>query len=399
MCSNMHVEQHSNRLFVASLAISNFAIASLGVLTGLLLVDMASTFDVSVGIMGQNNTASYVVAVVFALLVGVLSVRFKHKSLMITGLLCVSISALGCSLASTFSTMVTFYSLNGVGMAMVFPMSAALVGEHLPIDKRAFAIGWIVAGGSIAYIFGAPTVGFLAGLGGWRFAILTFALPVSLLSFLLAWLGVPSESQNPRQVEKGSYLASFKEILSNRSATACLVGNLLHTAAFMAIAFYGASFFRQRFYLTTDSAAFIFLGAALCYTVGSLVSGQLVNRFTRKPVTVLTVLLAGIFTVFFVFLPNVWFSLFFSFLGALFSGMGASAASSLTLEQVPRFRGAMMSINSAASSLGNALGASVGGLALVLFDYELLGAILGLMGVLGAVIFRKLTSDLPVQSY
>lgn len=70
-----------------------------------------------------------------------------------------------------------------------------------------------------------------------------------------------------------------------------------------------------------------------------------------------------------------------------------AAATSLTLEQVPRFRGAMMSIRAAALSVGQALGAGVGGLALLLYDYEFVGISLGGMGIIGAAIFYLLAID------
>jgi len=48
------------------------------------------------------------------------------------------------------------------------------------------------------------------------------------------------------------------------------------------------------------------------------------------------------FAISFAHLPNLWFSLALLFLAAWFFGMGASASNSLTLEQVPKFRGTMI---------------------------------------------------------
>jgi predicted MFS family arabinose efflux permease len=63
------------RLFLPSLFFSYFATSPLAVLVSLLLIDIGKTFNVSAGIMGQVNTLYSVVAVVFALLMSVLSVR------------------------------------------------------------------------------------------------------------------------------------------------------------------------------------------------------------------------------------------------------------------------------------------------------------------------------------
>jgi predicted MFS family arabinose efflux permease len=381
------------RLFLPSLAISNFAIGPLGVLVTLLLIDIALTFEVSLGVMGQIYTFSYVISVIFALFMGVLSVRFRHKSLLVTGLLCVGVSALGCFFAPNFNLMLISYSLSGVGTAMVFPMAITLVGEHLHLEKRGNAVGWIIAAGSLSYLIGAPVISFIVNIGDWRLTLLGFVIPISLASLFLAFIGLPSTSRKQQTTNKTNYLGSFKGVLLNMSAVACLAGNVLRTASFVAIVLYGISFFRQRFLVSTDFASVIIIGAALCYTLGSLVAGRLVNKFGRKSLTVLTALLAGIFIIAFVYLPNLWLSLALIFLGSWFSGMASSAANILTLEQVPKFRGTMMSINSAALSLGNALGSALGGLALVLFSYEIMGSILGVMGIVAAIIFHLLTTD------
>jgi predicted MFS family arabinose efflux permease len=90
---------------------------------------------------------------------------------------------------------------------------------------------------------------------------------------------------------------------------------------------------------------------------------------------------------------SIWLSLALEFTAAWFMGMMASSAVSLTLEQVPRFRGSMMSISSAATSLGSAVGAAVGGMALIWFDYDVLGIILGAMGIIAAIVFNFVTVD------
>jgi len=392
--SPLSEKRSPGRLFLPSLTFSYFATGPIGVLTGLLLIDIGATFGCDVGVMGQITTGYYIAAVIFGLFMGVLSVRFRHKSLLMVGLLFTSISALGCYLASDFNLMLILYSLSGVGMAMVSPMAISLIGEHLPLEKRGNAIGWIIAGGALSYVIGAPIIGFIAGLGDWRSVLFVFVIPVSLMSLLLAFVGLPFTSGSVQPaVGKGAYLKSFKGVLSNRSAFACLVGSSLRSIAFMVVLVYGISFFRQRFLSSMGTASIVMLMAALLYTLGSLVCGWFVNRFGRKPLTVLTVLLSAIFTIAFTSAPDLWLSLALNFLGAWFFGMGASAASSLTLEQVPKFRGTMMSVHSAAINMGSALGTALGGLTHDLFGYEVLGLTLGALGVVAAIVFHLLTID------
>jgi DHA1 family inner membrane transport protein len=387
-------ESSLGRLFLPSLVTASFASGPIAVLAALLLIDIGNTFNTSVGVAGQINTSYSAVAFVSALLMGVLSIRFNHKSLLLVGLLLIIISAVGCYLALDFPSFLLSYSLSGVGFAVITPMTFAIVGAHVSLKKRASAVGLIVAGGALVYVIGAPVIAVMAGLGGWRFPLFGFVMPVLLLGMLLAFLGLPSSCTNPQNsVSWGTYLQSFREILSNRSAVACLIGDALRSGAFVAIVVYAASFVRERFLASTDLASLVILGGASCYALGSVVSGVLVNKVGRKASTVLTAVISGVFTVAFAFVPIFWVSVLLILIASWFFGMVASAANSLTLEQVPKLRGALMSIDAAAVNLGSALGAAVGGAALIAFYYEGLGSVLGLLSIMGATIVSFLAVD------
>jgi DHA1 family inner membrane transport protein len=384
----------SGKLFLPSLIMSSFALGPISVLGALLLIDIGTTFNTSVGVTGQINTSYSIAAFIIALLMGVLSVRFKHKSLLLAGLLLIGISALGCFWASDFAMMMIFYSISGIGYAMVNPMTFALIGENLPLEKRPKAVGWVVAAGALVYVVGAPIIALLSGLGGWRLPLLEFVIPVLFVSLCLAFFGLPSVFTGRQDIVSWTaYLKSFKEILLNRSAVACLAGDTLRSAAFATILVYSISFIRGRFSISTDLASIVLLAAALCYAVGSLVVGALVNKVGRKPSTVVAAFLSGTFTVSFVFAPILWVSVLLIFVASWFFGMVASGANSLILEQVPRSRGTMMSVDSAFVNLGSALGTAVGGSMLLSFGYEGMSSGLGVIGIVAAMIFLALAID------
>jgi predicted MFS family arabinose efflux permease len=89
----------------------------------LLLVDIGGTFQVPTGVAGQIRPISFVGAVVTALVMGVFSVRLKHKSLLLLGALLIGVGAVGCFLAPSFEYMMAFFSLNGIGSSMIVPMA------------------------------------------------------------------------------------------------------------------------------------------------------------------------------------------------------------------------------------------------------------------------------------
>jgi len=214
-----------SRLFLPSLIISNFAASTLGILTALFLLDMSVTFGVDRGIMGQINTVSSIGSIMFALAMGILSIRFSHGILILTGMLSYSISAIGCYFAWDLNSILIFYSLNGVALAMVVPMTNSLIGDNVALEKRASAVGLTVAAGSLAYFIGAPIMGVLSGFGGWRIVLLSFIIPLALLALLIMGPSIPRAKQNVRaSVARGTYAESLMKIVLNKSAIGCLAG-------------------------------------------------------------------------------------------------------------------------------------------------------------------------------
>ncbi len=383
-----------SRLALPSLLISQFAIGCPSLLVGLLLIDIGITFGLSVGVSGQLNTFSAFISFIASLLMGVLSTRNSSKTLLLTGTTLFILGTFGCAFASQFSILSLFYALAGFGISMIMPMISTIVAELYELKKRATIIGYTMASGALSFVIGSPIIIYIASLGGWRSPFLYFILPTALLSAGLSVKGLPSSTQSLKSSSYNkSFLESFREILTKRSAMACLFGTALSAACWQAIVFYSVSFLRQRFLLSSDFSSLFIVFGALSYTVGSLVSGWVVNKFGRKTVTVISSVLAGVFTIWFLNVSSLWESISLAFLGSLFSGVRASSSSSLSLEQIPKYRGVIMSLSSATGNIGIALGSSLGGFTLLWYNYEMLGLSLGVIGILAAIIYQLFVID------
>ena len=132
-------------------------------------------------------------------------------------------------------------------------------------------------------------------------------------------------------------------------------------------------------------------------TLGSVLSGRFVNHIGRKRLVVLVGGIQSVCIIAYTTVPSLWFATGARFVGSGMAGVMFSALGSLSLEQSPRFRGTMMSIHTAMQSIGSALGAGIGGPALIHFDYKLVGISLGILAVIGAIIIRVFAVD-PIHS-
>jgi predicted MFS family arabinose efflux permease len=365
----------------------------------LLLIEMSQTFKTSIGIMGQINTVSSIAGLFFALLLGALSLKLKQKTLLIVGIICLIISSIGCGLSQSFTSMLFFYSFTGIGTAITLSMTISLIADYFPLSKRTQAIGWVFAGRSIASIIGQPIVGYISALGGWRLAFLMFSLPVSLLSFIMILKTLPS-TENMYQKEKPSMdlLEGFKRIFSNKSAVFCLLGGALSMATFTTLAVYNPSFLRQRYLLSVAQLSILMPFFAFSFTIGSITSGKIVNRFGRKQITFTSIILISII-LFLIFSFRLSLLMIVPLVVVIYilSGVSISSSNSLSLEQVPSYRSSMMSLNTAATNMGRAMGSGVGGIIFLFYSYEGLGYILGAFSFLAASIYSILVKD-PINS-
>lgn len=385
----------SSHLTLLALLISSYAIYPSQLVITVLLVEIARDFDLSLGISAQIRSLSFAIALVTALPLGALSVRYRHKNLLLAGLLALTLSAIGCGVSINFDMLLLFYTLTGLGTTMAGTMAMTLVGERFPAEERAGALGWCGVAGGISHMVGSQVIGFIAELGGWRLPFLAYALPVSLLSIALVSSQLPP-AKVETQLAGRSIMAGFRNVLSDRSALACLTGITLATATWQGIYFFSVSFLKQELSISPLLAAGIYSIMSIFFTLGSFSSGRIVRKIGRKPAVLLGLATIIIFTVTYTNLPFLWLTLFCNVVGCYFGAIRTMSSIGLSQEQVPGSRGTMMSLNSAAMRIGSLMGTSIGGLTIIVCGWRALGILLGSMGLLSASIYLLFAND-PIK--
>jgi len=375
------------------------ALASMisGMLSGLQLIDIGATFNVTVAIAGQMLTFSFIVSVVFALLTSVLTLKYNHKLLLQLGLATYALSAIGCFLAPNFTAMIASYSLTGIGYALTTTMVFTLAAELFPVERRGGVIGWIVAGMSGSYLIGAFVVPFIQNIAGWRGTFIGYLLPFSGLALVLATTSIPGKVQGQQTGSQNGLKESFKKVFSNRSAISSLAGLLFAMAAWQSVMAYFSSFFREGFNWTIGDTSILVLFGSTLYTVGSIACGRMMNRMGRKPLTVVPILIAGIGIISFSRLPIAMLAGGVICLICLMVGVMDAASTSLIIEQLPAYTGVMMSLSRAGTQLGFSVGSGLGGVSLLLYGYQGMFLLLGSFAIVSAIMFHFFTVD-PLKS-
>ena len=366
----------------------------------LFATDIATTFfgsytTVAVSAVSQLNTINMAAEFIAALVLSVLVVKFRHKRLFLVGTVFLIVSALGGYFAPTLQVFQFFFALEGVGSLIISIIAATLIADALPAEKRAKAIGYMFSIGAAVTLVMIPLVGVITEMGGWRSGLIALVLPISLIVLVLSLFTIPSaplKKDLPNKVNP--YIEGFRQILKNRSAAACLIANLL-TVAGTEVAIFALAFYRINFGVSRQLTVMIYELSIVLFLVAPLVSGWFVSRYGAKRVALLTTLLSACFTAVFFFVPNLWLAISLDMMHVWFAAMALPAFAILVLEQIPKYRGTLFSVNSLFNNVGKVLAPSIGG-ALLIFSSGIYGAVgvaLGGMTIMGCTIILLLVKN------
>ena len=384
-----------SKLLLPSLALSVLSTWLITVAFQLLLIDIAQTFEVQVGTASMMASVGSISGVVFGLLMAFLSVKYNHKLFLLIGLSLTILAAIGFYFAPNFFVLMISNIGVGGGIAIVTAMAYSIIGDVYPLEKRGRAIGATVASVALAFVVGSPIVGIIATFGDWRSVMILLSLPFTIVSLGLAAFVVPNRQKINNPTDSESFYSGCKQAFSGTATVAALLVTVFMFCE-SAIGYYSVSFFREYFGMTISWGSIFILVGNLIGAVGGAVAGLLVNRVGRKRLGTVTLIVAGLLTLLFTFMPTVEFSAALNIVRFWFSSMTFTAGGALIIEQLPRFRSTMMSLNTAFMNVGMLLASLIAGLMLNVYGYQAVGVVLGSLGILGAVVWIAFVKE-PVK--
>jgi DHA1 family inner membrane transport protein len=146
---------------------------------------------------------------------------FGKTRLMNACVMVMSLAALVCAVASSFSLLVAMRIIAGLVACGVFPVAMALLGDLVPIHQRQVAIARLLGIALTANVLGSAVSGIIGDLIGWRgvFATLgVFSLTVSIVAF---WAFRNTTIAKPPPFNRAAVIANFRGIFSDPRAKVC----------------------------------------------------------------------------------------------------------------------------------------------------------------------------------
>jgi predicted MFS family arabinose efflux permease len=388
-----------NRMFMLILLLSMFLTATFEVFLSNALVNVASTLKVTVGTASQILTIGSFVGLIAGFIMGFLTVKFNHKSLYLIGVSLFGLGALGSFCAPNFPSMLLFSLFLGTGASMSGIVVLALIGDFLPMEKKGIAMGLAMGGAIVANLVVPQVTSVITNAAGWRVVLLGFILPISIVCLISGFFFLPLKPLPKQNTTRLEYFEAYKKILSNKSAVACQIGSSLANFSFLAPVF-AVSYYRLHFNEALSTGAVFYSIASAIGVLGVILAGRLLNQVGRKTITVGASVISAAFAVLIAFMPNVWASAVMWMISAGFGLASIVGFNSLSLEQVPGFRGTMMSLNSSFRSIGFIVGLTLSGLLLNLYtnNFQILYAMFGAAGVASAVVVFLFAKDTAMNT-
>lgn len=340
-----------------------------------LLVDLAHDFSISVAVAGQLGTATALPWAITALVAGPTTDRFGRRAMLATAL--VGLGTVNClsALAPSFGVLLALRVLMGVVGGAAPTAMLTVVGDHVPVEQRGSAMGWVFAGFGIAAVIGVPTAGALGGALGWRWALAIVGLGVLGVTALV-WRFLPADV--PRAASDNPVRA-YTQVLRTPGLLRLLFANTGERVAYVGNTLYLPPFLMQTYGLSATQIAPALAAAALGAIAGNVLGGRLADRVNR-PLAYATALVTSIvFALPLFLLPgHLGLSTALAALFGLANGASRPAFQSLASEASTQHRGTAMGLVSCSSQVGWASGAALGGIAIAVGGY-------GGIGVLAAV--------------
>src|SRR5919202_1399718 len=189
LAEQMGNDRMAGSLVVPVLALGYFAQVTASNMFAPALAPLAATFHVSTGTAGQIGAVAPLTWAVLAPLVGRWSDRIGRRPVAAGGLVVMGCGGLAAAAAPGVGWLAAARLVTGVGGAGFGPSGYALIADLYAPERRAPALGGVLAGFSAASLVGLPAVAVLTGWLSWRWAF-TF-VGARLLLPPAGWLGRP----------------------------------------------------------------------------------------------------------------------------------------------------------------------------------------------------------------
>ena len=313
----------NNKALITLIAASLVVIIALGIRQtfGLFFFDFNNDLNISISHFGFVMGLQLFLWGIFSPIFGVITDKYGGAIAIFIGFLfyLAGVLLFYSGLNNNFYFTITIGVLIGIGLgstAIGIPVS--VVAKHFPVSNRTIATGIVTSAGSFGYFVSPLLVRYSLIETGWENTLLYFCLLLGLGLIVALFVSTPKIPVGTVQNNNQTATEALKEAFNNKSFIYLTLGFFVCGWHIALVATHIPTYMMDKG-LPDWTAAMILALIGVFNMVGTITSGYLSTRFSKKKILSAIYLLRGISIMYFIFLPpsvlnSIIFGITFGFL-------------------------------------------------------------------------------------
>jgi DHA1 family inner membrane transport protein len=364
------------RRSILALTVAAFGIGTSEYVIMGLLPNLAQSFRISIPKAGIIVSA-YALSVTFGSpLVALALSRQERKRSLIVLMSIFLIGNVACALAPNFPLMLCARILTALCHGAFFGTGSIVAANIVPREKRAQAITTMFSGLTLANVLGVPAGTAIGHIFGWRSTFLAL-LPIGLIAMIGLLVWVPRQDSEPVD-----FRHELRTVMSPKVYLVLGLSTLSSVSLFIVFT-YIAPILSVVTHLPPPAIAWVLVLFGAGITIGNLAGGRLSDWRQMTTVVGGYILVTFILLLMPLMMPHTIAISACVLVWGMFHFGAAAPLQARIVEKARRAPNLASTLNQGAFNLGNALGASLGGIVLAAgYSYR----ILPLLGALVAMV-------------
>ena len=348
---------------------------------------MTEPFDISDSALSLVMTVFTAPAIVLSPIFGVIADIYGRRLLLAGGLILFGVSGTAMAFATSFTWLLVFRAIQGVGFSAVIPLTIVLIGDLLDGDEEIAGQGLKVFLDRVGYMILPPLGGLLAAFAWyWPFTLYIITVPLGFMTFF--WM---PETRGTVTSGTRAYLGEMLKLTRHPRLLVAFSAGFLRFFLDYGFLTYFPLFLVRTHGISTATAGFLYVFFSAGAMITSSQAGRVAAGRDKAQVLFVAFLVSGIALVAVPFMPGVWLIGGVLFFYGIANGVISPMQKSLLTQNAPlEMRGGIVSFDRLIQQASKTISTSVVGLLLVTAELPTIFWMLGLLSLVSVALMALL---------
>jgi predicted MFS family arabinose efflux permease len=348
---------------------------------------MIEPFGISDSELSLVMTVFTAPAIVLSPIFGVVADLYGRRLLLAGGLILFGISGTAMAFATSFTELLVFRAIQGIGFSAVIPLTIVLIGDLLEGNEEIGGQGLKVFLDRIGYMILPPLGGLLAAFAWhWPFLLYIITVPLGIMTFI--WM---PETKAKARTGTRAYLGEILILTRHPRLLVAFSAGFLRFFLDYGFLTYFPLFLVRTHGISTATAGLLYVFFSVGAMLTSSQAGRIAAGRDKAQVLFIAFLVSGIALIGVPFMPGGWMVGVCLFFYGVANGVISPMQKSLLTQNAPvDLRGGIVSFDRLIQQTSKTISTSVVGLLLVSADLPTIFWMLGLLSLASVALMALL---------